>query len=50
VYGFAAQFAASPELSKGEFVVIVSGAAAKEPRLESARQLLITLQTKLAPA
>jgi len=45
-----AQFAASPELSKGEFVVIVSGAAAKEPGLESARQLLITLQTELAPA
>jgi len=45
-----AQFAVSPELCKGEFVVIVSGAAAREPGLESARQLLTTLQTELAPA
>lgn len=45
-----AQLHASPELSKGEFVVIISGAAEQAPGLESARQLLTTLQTELAPA
>ncbi len=45
-----AQLAADPSLSKGEFVVIISGAPEQAPGLESARQLLTTLQTELAPA